>query len=438
MSQSYENSLAFAKQMDQQDPLKGYRKEFHIPVIDGKQVIYYTGNSLGLQPKRTRAFIEKELKDWELFGVEGHFNKQKENIWYNFHTYSKKALAGIMGAKEEEVVSMNNLTVNLHLLMVSFYRPTAKKYKIIVEAGAFPSDQYVFESQLNWHAYHGGNQLFDPAEALIEIAPRQGENTLRTEDILSTIEQHSGEVALVLMGGIQYYTGQFFNLKAITEAAHKAGAYAGFDLAHAAGNIHLKLHEWDVDFATWCTYKYLNSGPGNVSGIYIHERFGNNPEIPRLAGWWGHKQDERFKMKKGFIPMEGANGWQLSNMNIIAGAAHLASLEIFAEVGMEALRKKSVLLTGYLEYLINEINKEEKIFEIITPQTPEDRGCQLSLFTLKYGKALFDELMKRGVLGDWREPDVIRLAPVPLYNTFEEQFQFAQILKESLAVLKQK
>ncbi|GAA5025498.1 kynureninase [Marivirga lumbricoides] len=437
MSQSYENTLAFAKKMDQEDPLKKYRQEFHIPVIDGKQVIYYTGNSLGLQPKRTRSFIEKELKDWELFGVEGHFNQQKENIWYNFHKYSKKALAGIMGAKEEEVVSMNNLTVNLHLLMVSFYRPTAKKFKIIVEAGAFPSDQYVFESQLNWHAFHGGNKLFDPVEALVEIAPREGENTLRNEDIINTIEKHSEELALVLMGGIQYYTGQFFNLKEITEAAHKAGAYAGFDLAHAAGNMHLKLHDWDVDFATWCTYKYLNSGPGNVSGIYVHERFGNSPEIPRLAGWWGHKQDERFKMKKGFIPMEGADGWQLSNMNIIAGAAHLSSLEIFSEVGMEALRSKSILLTGYLEYLIKEINKEEKIFEIITPENPEERGCQLSLFTLKYGKSLFDKLMKRGVLADWREPDVIRLAPVPLYNTFEEQYQFAQILKESLAALKQ-
>ncbi|MBK6266607.1 kynureninase [Marivirga sp. S37H4] len=438
MNQVYENSREFAQKMDQQDPLKNYRNEFHIPVINGKQVIYYTGNSLGLQPKRTRSFIEKELKDWELFGVEGHFNPKKDNIWYHFHTYSKKSLSAIMGAKPEEVVSMNNLTVNLHLLMVSFYRPTAKKYKIIVEAGAFPSDQYVFESQLNWHAYHGGNKLFDPKEALVEIAPRKGERNLRTEDIIETIQKHSGELALVLIGGVQYYTGQFFNLKAITEAAHKAGAYAGFDLAHAAGNINLKLHDWDVDFATWCTYKYLNSGPGNVSGIYVHERFGNNPEIPRFAGWWGHSEQERFKMKKGFIPMEGADGWQLSNVNIIGGAAHIASLEIFAEAGMEALRKKSVLLTGYLEYLIKEVNKEEKIFELITPENPEERGCQLSLLTLKYGKALFDELMNRGILGDWREPDVIRLAPVPLYNTFEEQYQFSKILKESLEALKQK
>jgi kynureninase len=436
MNQSYENTIEYAKKMDQSDPLKKFREEFHLPVINGQQVIYYTGNSLGLQPKRTRSFIEKELKDWELFGVEGHFNKEKEDIWYHYHTYGKETLAEIMGAKPFEVVPMNNLTVNLHLLMVSFYRPTAKKYKIIVEAGAFPSDQYVFESQLNWHAYQGGTKLFDPEVALIEIAPREGENTLRTEDIVSTIEQNKEELALVFMGGLQYYTGQFFDLQAITAAAHKVGAYAGFDLAHAAGNLALKLHDWDVDFASWCTYKYLNSGPGNVSGVYIHERFGNDSSIPRLAGWWGHSEEERFKMKKGFIPMEGADGWQLSNGNVIGGAAHLASLEIFKEAGIDALRKKSILLTGYLEYLIKEINKEEKIFEIITPSNPEERGCQLSLFTLKYGKPLFDELMKRGVLGDWREPDVIRLAPVPLYNNFEEQFQFAKILRESLAVLK--
>ncbi len=437
MNQSYENSLTYAQNLDQKDPLKKFRNDFHIPVINNKQVIYYTGNSLGLQPKRTFSFIEKELKDWELFGVEGHFNPQKKDIWYHYHTYGKETLAQIMGAKPGEVVPMNNLTVNLHLLMVSFYRPTTQKYKIIVEAGAFPSDQYVFESQLNWHAFHGGSQLFDPKEALVEIAPREGESTLRTEDILSTIDQHKNELSLVLMGGVQYYTGQFFDLQAITSAAHKAGAYAGFDLAHAAGNIALKLHDWDVDFATWCTYKYLNSGPGNVSGVYIHERFGKDSSLPRFAGWWGHDEGERFKMKKGFIPMEGADGWQLSNGNVIAGAAHLASLEIFEEAGMEALRKKSIQLTGYLEYLILEINKEEKIFEVITPSNPSDRGCQLSLLTLKYGKKLFDELMNRGVLGDWREPDVIRLAPVPLYNSFEEQFQFSQILRDSLAALKE-
>lgn len=436
MTNNYQNTLEYAKKMDQEDPLKHYRDEFHIPVIDGQQVIYYTGNSLGLQPKRTRAFIEKELKDWELFGVEGHFNTNKENIWYKFHEYGKEAIAEIVGAKPIEVVPMNNLTVNLHLLLVSFYRPTVKKFKIIVEKGAFPSDQYVFETQLNFHAFHAEGKLFDPKEALVEIAPREGEDNLRTEDILAAIEEHQDELCLVMMGGLQYYTGQFFDLERITTAAHKVGAYAGFDLAHAAGNIELKLHEWDVDFAAWCTYKYLNSGPGNISGIYVHERFANDKDLPRFAGWWGHDEAERFKMKKGFVPMEGANGWQLSNANVLGLAAHYASLEIFKEVGMAALRKKSVLLTGYLEFLINEFNKVDKIFEILTPKEPEDRGCQLSLYLLKYGKPLFDELMKRGVLADWREPDVIRIAPVPLYNTFEEQFRFIEILKEAVDTVK--
>lgn len=436
MTNTFENSLAYAQKMDQNDPLRAFRDEFHIPIIDGKEVIYYTGNSLGLQPKRTRKYIEKELKDWELFGVEGHFNKKKENIWYHYHEYGKKTLAKVMGAKPIEVVPMNNLTVNLHLLMVSFYRPTKKRYKIIVEAGAFPSDQYVFETQLKWHAQHGGEQLFDPEEALIEVSPREGENTLRTEDIVQTIANHGEEVALVLFGGLQYYTGQFFNIAAITKAAHEVGAIAGFDLAHAAGNLPLQLHDWDVDFATWCSYKYMNSGPGNVSGIYVHERYANQPDLIRFAGWWGHDEEERFKMEKGFKPMPGADGWQLSNGNVIATAAHLASLSVFEETSMQALRNKSIQLTGYLEYLILELNKTEKIFEIITPSNPEERGCQLSLFTLKYGKALFDELMKRGVVGDWREPDVIRLAPVPMYNTFEEQFRLSEILKESIQKLK--
>jgi len=431
----YENSLSFAQSMDQQDPLKHFRNEFHIPVIDEKQVIYYTGNSLGLQPKRARHYVEKEMKDWEMFGVEGHFNPKKENIWYHYHAYGKKSLAAIVGAMPIEVVPMNNLTVNLHLLMVSFYKPTKTRYKIIVEAGAFPSDQYVFETQLKWHAHHFEQDLFDPEEALIEVAPREGEHTLRTEDIVKTIEAHGSEVALVLFGGLQYYSGQFFDMAAITKAAHEVGALAGFDLAHAAGNIKLKLHDWNVDFATWCSYKYLNSGPGNISGVYIHERFANRPDIIRLAGWWGHDEEERFKMEKGFKPMPGADGWQLSNGNVIATAAHLASLSLFDETNMEALSAKSKKLTGYLEFLIEELNKEEKIFQIITPRSPDDRGCQLSLFTLKYGKALFDQLVERGVVGDWREPDVIRLAPVPLYNTFEEQFRFADILKNAIKTL---
>ena len=433
----YENSLAFAQKMDKQDPLNTYRNEFHIPKIEGKDIIYYTGNSLGLQPKRTRAYLEHEMKDWETYGVEGHFHPKKRNNWFKYHEYSKSTLAKIVGAKPDEVVSMNNLTVNLHLLMVSFYRPTKQRFKLIVEAGAFPSDQYTFESQLNFHAYHGGEKLFDPQDALIEISPREGEHTLRTEDIISTIEEHGDTVALVLFSGVQYYTGQVFDMQAITATAHKVGAFAGFDLAHAAGNATLKLHEWDVDFATWCSYKYLNSGPGNVSGIFVHQKHGTNKDIPRFAGWWGHKEDERFQMKKGFIPMEGADGWQLSNVNVIASAAHLGSLSIFEEVSVEALREKSIKLTGFLEFLLEEFNKEEPLFKIITPRSADERGCQLSLFLLKYGKPLFDKLVEKGVVGDWREPDVIRLAPVPLYNTFEEQYQFAQLLKESIAELNQ-
>ncbi|GAB3342844.1 kynureninase [Marivirga atlantica] len=436
MPENFENSLSFAQQQDKNDPLRHFRNEFHIPVIDNQQVIYYTGNSLGLQPKRTRSYIEKEMKDWEMFGVEGHFNPKKENIWYHYHEYGKQALASVLGAKPIEVVPMNNLTVNLHLLMVSFYRPTKQRYKLIVEAGAFPSDQYVFETQLKWHANHWDQQLFDPEEALIELSPREGENTLRTEDILKAIEDNGDDLALVLLGGVQYYTGQLFDMQAITKTTHQVGALAGFDLAHAAGNIDLKLHDWDVDFATWCSYKYLNSGPGNVSGVFVNERFANKPDLIRFAGWWGHDEGERFKMEKGFKPMQGADGWQLSNGNIIATAAHLASLSIFEETNMEALRSKSKLLTGYLEFLIKEINKEEEIFEIITPQHHKERGCQLSLFTLKYGKDLFDQLVKRGVVGDWREPDVIRLAPVPLYNTFEEQFRFSEILRDSIKTLK--
>lgn len=435
MTNKYQNSLSFAQNMDQQDPLKHFRSEFHIPIIDGKEVIYYTGNSLGLQPKRARGYVEKEMKDWELFGVEGHFNPKKENIWYHYHAYGKKALAAIVGAKPIEVVPMNNLTVNLHLLMVSFYRPTKNRYKLIVEAGAFPSDQYVFETQLKWHATHFEQQLFDPKEALIEISPRQGEHTLRTENIVKTIEEHGDETALVLIGGLQYYTGQLFNMQAITRAAHGVGALAGFDLAHAAGNADLKLHEWDVDFATWCSYKYLNSGPGNVSGIYVHERFANKPDLLRLAGWWGHDEAERFKMEKGFKPMPGADGWQLSNGNVLSTAAHLASLSLFEETSMTALRTKSKQLTGYLEFLINDLNKTEKVFEIITPADENARGCQLSLLTLKYKKDLFDQLVERGVVGDWREPDVIRLAPVPMYNTFEEQFRFSEILRDSIKKL---
>lgn len=421
---NYENTLTFAQQADQKDPLKKWRSEFHFPQINGKDAYYFTGNSLGLQPKRTRGFIEEEMKKWETYGVEGHF-VPKERPWLKFHEASKQALAKVVGAKPIEVVSMNNLSVNLHLLMVSFFRPTQERYKIICEAGAFPSDQYMFESQLHFHG-------LEPEKALIEIAPRKGEQTLRTEDILASIKEHSSELALVLFGGLQYYTGQLFDMEAITAAGHQAGAFVGFDLAHAAGNVPLQLHDWDVDFATWCSYKYMNSGPGNVSGIFVHERFAHDSTIPRFAGWWGHREDERFQMKKGFQPMPGADGWQLSNSNVIASAAHLASLEIFDEVGMQALRAKSLKLTGYLELIIDQLSGEDKIFEIITPRNPEERGAQLSIFFHRNGKLMFDYLVEQGVIGDWREPNVIRIAPAPLYNSFEDVYHFGRLLKEAI------
>lgn len=421
---NFENTLAYAQYLDKNDPLRDYRNRFHIPKVNGKDSYYFTGNSLGLQPKTARTYIEEEMKGWETLGVEGHFASSKRP-WMEYHKFSKDALARIVGAKPIEVVSMNNLSVNLHLLMVSFFKPTKTRYKIICEAGAFPSDQYMFETQLKFHG-------LNPDEALIELKPRMGEHTLRGEDILSKIAEVSDELALVLIGGIQYYTGQLFDMKAITEAGQKVGAKVGFDLAHAFGNVPLQLHDWNVDFATWCSYKYLNSGPGNVSGIFVHERYANDSSLDRFAGWWGHNEKERFKMKKGFQPMPGADGWQLSNVNVISTASHLAALELFDEVGIEKLRKKSLKLTGYLEFLIKDIAGDSGIFEIITPSDPEQRGCQLSIFFHKDGRRLFDALAAAGVIADWREPNVIRIAPVPLYNRYEDVYQFAHILKENL------
>ena len=421
---TYENTLAYAQYLDKNDSLRDYRNRFHIPKVNGKDSYYFTGNSLGLQPKTARTYIEEEMKGWETLGVEGHFASSKRP-WMEYHKFSKDALARIVGAKPIEVVSMNNLSVNLHLLMVSFFKPSKTRYKVICEAGAFPSDQYMFETQLKFHG-------LNPDEALIELKPRTGENTLRGEDILSKIAEVGDELALVLIGGVQYYTGQLFDMKAITEAGQKVGAKVGFDLAHAFGNVPLQLHDWNVDFATWCSYKYLNSGPGNVSGIFIHERYANDSSLDRFAGWWGHDEKERFKMKKGFQPMPGADGWQLSNVNVISTASHLAALELFDEVGIEKLRKKSLKLTGYLEFLIKDIAGDSGIFEIITPSDPEQRGCQLSIFFHKDGRRLFDALAAAGVIADWREPNVIRIAPVPLYNRFEDVYQFAHLLKKNL------
>jgi kynureninase len=420
----FENTIRFARKMDREDSLRGFRNQFHLPKAKGKTAIYFTGNSLGLQPKPTKAKLVEELDDWASLGVDGHVHARRP--WVDYHKFTKKALAELTGAKPVEVVAMNQLTVNLHLLMMSFYRPTQHRFKILTEAGAFSSDQYVFESQLKYHGV-------DPNVGLIELAPRNGESFLRTTDILNAIKMHANELALVLFGGVQYYTGQFFEIGKITKAGHAAGAIVGFDLAHAIGNVVLSLHKDDVDFAAWCSYKYLNSGPGAVAGAFVHERYANSENLPRLAGWWGHNEKERFQMKKGFRPMPGVDGWQLSNHPIFLSAAHLAALEIFRKAGIRNLRKKSEQLTGYLEFLLDEIDPENKKFALLTPRNAKERGCQLSLFVKQNGKQIFKQILQAGVIADWREPNVMRIAPVPLYNTYEEVFRFAQIFKNAVS-----
>lgn len=420
---TFEHSLSFARNLDSQDPLAKYRDQFHFPQHGDKPVVYFCGNSLGLQPKTTRQYLLAELDHWAKEGVEGHF--RGDHPWMYYHQFLSKANARLVGAKEEEVVVMNTLTTNLHLLMVSFYRPTAQRFKIIMEGGAFPSDQYAIESQVKFHGY-------DPATAIIEIEPRAGEHCLRTADIISTIEEHADDCALVLFGGVNYYTGQFFDLKKITAAGHAAGAKVGFDLAHAAGNVPMQLHDWGPDFAVWCSYKYLNAGPGGPSGAFVHERHAHNPDLPRFAGWWGHDESERFKMKKGFIPMAGAAGWQLSNAQIFSFAAYRASLDIHDAAGMEALRSKSVLLSEYLFFTVQGLIDKGLPFKIISPEQMADRGCQVSILTGDDGKDIFDYLSKNGVICDWREPNVIRLAAVPLYNSFEDVWQFGKLLADFL------
>lgn len=418
---NYENTREFAARMDSSDTLAGYRDRFYFPQHNSKNVIYLTGNSLGLQPKTARAFVEQEFADWAEFGVEGHF--KGKNPWFSYHHFLTDNAAKVVGALPKEVVVMNNLTTNLHLMMVSFYQPKGNRYKIVMEAGAFPSDQYAMETQARFHGYN-------PDDAIIELKPREGEFTLRTEDVVQTIEANADNIAIVMMGGVNYYTGQAFDMQTITAAAHKAGAMCGFDLAHAAGNLHLKLHDWDVDFAVWCSYKYLNSGPGGTSGVFVNERHCNNPELIRFAGWWGHDEKERFLMKKGFKPTQGAQGWQLSNAQVFPMAIHRASLEIFAEAGIENLRAKSETLTGYLEFILDGLTQSGKhTFTIITPRTPKDRGCQLSVLVKDNGRKLFDYLTENGVIADWREPNVIRMAPVPLYNSFTDIYELGQVMQ---------
>ena len=421
-----ENTREWAAQQDAQDELAHFRKHFAFPQVNGEEALYFCGNSLGLQSDRSRQYVIQELDTWAQYGVEGHFEATPP--WWKYYEVTQEPLAKVVGAKPVEVAVMNHLTANLHLLMVSFYRPTAERYKIIMEAGAFPSDMYAMESQVKFHGY-----AYE--DAVVEVRPRDGENTLRTEDILDIIREHGDQVALVMFSGVQYYTGQFFDLEQITKVGHEVGAIVGFDLAHAAGNVPLQLHDWDVDFATWCSYKYMNSGPGGVSGIFVHERYANRPDLPRFAGWWGHNEGERFQMRKGFDPMPGAMGWGLSNENILSVASHRGSLELFAEAGMERLRAKSERLTAYLQFILEGFNTEEQVFEIITPKDPMQRGCQLSIFIHKGGKRLFDLLTKGGIIADWREPNVIRLAPTPMYNSFTDVHRFGELLARCLQQL---
>jgi kynureninase len=423
----YRNTIDFAKEQDRLDPLNKYREKFYFPQLGGRDVIYFTGNSLGLQPKTTQDYILNELEDWANFGVEGHFHARKP--WMPYHEQFAEPLARLVGAKPAEVVVMNQLTVNLHLLLVSFYRPEKGRFKILCEAKAFPSDQYALESQVRYHGYN-------PEEAIVEVGPRQGENCIRHEDILKAIEEHGSEIALIIFGGVNYYTGQVFDMPGITEAGHKAGALVGFDLAHGAGNLKLNLHDWKVDFACWCSYKYLNSGPGGVGGVFVHEQHLGKKDTPRFAGWWGHDKATRFKMEKGFNPMPTAEAWQISNAPVFSMAAHKAALDIFDEAGIGNLVIKTEKLTGYLEFVVDEINQEitesGKKLEIITPRDKKQRGCQLSIVAHGRGKELFQKLTDAGVISDWREPNVIRCAPVPLYNSFEDVYRFGAVLKASL------
>ena len=419
---TYQNSLDYAKQLDQEDPISYLRNQFHIPRDKhGKEWLYFTGNSLGLQPKITSKYIEQELDDWANFGVEGHF--EAKNPWLSYHELLTDTMAKVVGAKPIEVVVMNTLTTNLHLLMLSFYHPTKTKYKIIIESDAFPSDRYAVQSQLSFHG-------FDPDEALIEWKPKEGKELLELEDLKSILDVHGDEVALLLIGGVNYYTGQYLDIKKIAELGHAKKCMVGIDLAHGAGNIQPNLHDSCVDFAAWCTYKYLNAGPGSLSGLFVHEKHAQRKDLPRFAGWWNHNKETRFNMRQPFDVMEGAEGWQLSNPPILSMAAIKASLDIFEKVGMDALLKKSKQLTGFFEYLIHQIASDT--IKIITPAHPNERGCQLSLQVKNADKNLHRKLTENNIITDWREPDVIRCAPVPMYTSFEDVYHMVKTLESLL------
>ncbi|MGA8237991.1 MAG: kynureninase [Candidatus Sulfotelmatobacter sp.] len=412
---NFQSGEDFAIAMDERDPLKEFRERFFLPSTPGRECIYLCGHSLGLQPKAAAAFIEQELNEWARLGVEGHFHAK--NPWMPYHRLLTEQTAELVGAKPIEVVVMNSLTVNLHLMMVSFYRPTRERHKIVVECGAFPSDQYAVQSQIRFHG-------FDPATSLIELTPRPGEACLRDEDIESLIEREGDAIALIMLGGVNYSTGQVFDMARIAELGRRRGCAVGFDLAHAAGNLPLNLHEWGPDFAVWCSYKYLNGGPGCVAGCFVHDRHAREWNLPRFAGWWGHDEQSRFEMGRDFRAMPGADGWQLSNPSIVSLAVLRASMAIFDDAGVERLRAKSVSLTGYLEFLLHQ--KASQAFSIITPREENRRGAQLSIQISQNGRALCTKLAQEGVVGDWREPDVFRVAPVPLYNSYHDVFRFVR------------
>ena len=418
----FETSFDFAIKMDQNDELKSYRDSFHFPVdSNGNKILYFTGNSLGLQPKTTKEAVEQELDDWANFAVEGHF--KAKNPWMPYHELLTNDMAEIVGAKPEEVVIMNSLTVNLHFLMISFYNPTKKRFKILIENDAFPSDRFAVKSQLKLHG-------FDPKNDLIEWSPRTNENLLRIEDLQEIIKKNGDEIALILVGGVNYYTGQLLDLKKIAKIGHSNGCKVGIDLAHGVGNVNLLLHESGIDFAAWCTYKYLNSGPGSLGGIFVHNKHKKNKSLKRLTGWWGQNKSKRFKMREELDISNGAEGWQLSNPAILSMAAIKASLELFRKAGMNKLRMKSIKLTGYLEYLILQMNN--KNIDIITPKDPNQRGCQLSIKLNNSNKSLHENLRLNNVITDWRDPNVIRCAPVPFYNSYQDVYNFVKILRKLL------